>query len=40
MSPEYGFGIYSNFFENTDFIKDFSAVVNLPSNTYTSEVKK
>lgn len=40
MSPEYGFGIYSNFFENTNFIKDFSAVVNLPSSTYTSEVKK
>ena len=39
MSSEYGFDIYSDFFENTDYIKDFSAVVNLPSNTYTSNIK-
>ena len=39
MSPEYGFKIYSDFFQNTEFVKDFSAVVNLPSNNYTSEVK-
>lgn len=40
MSPKYGFKIYSDFFQNTDLVKDFSAVVNLPSNNYTSEINQ